>query len=76
LKNNTAFTFIELLVVITLISILTTTGVFYFSQQVSYLSLTSTLEEFSQKLTLLDRQILEREIVDYDVFFESSLSSD
>lgn len=65
LLNNKWFTLVELLVVITIISIITSTWVWYFGGFLDKQQLNSELLTFSDKIRELDYKVKRREIFDY-----------
>ena len=70
--NKKAFTFIELLVVITIITITTISWVFYFSRQVSSMWLSSKITNVKNFIDKLDNDISNKKVFDYKIYFKKN----
>ena len=67
-----AFTLIELLIVITIITILTASGVIYFFRQVSSMKLSSEIEKVVDIIDNFDSKINDKKILDYNFYFKKN----
>ncbi|MCP4524076.1 MAG: hypothetical protein GY828_07710 [Candidatus Gracilibacteria bacterium] len=67
MKNNIAFTFVEIVVVITIIAIISTTSSFYFFDFIRKKELGFDITNFESTLQQLDYNIKKQEIFDYEV---------
>lgn len=65
--NKKAFTFIELVVVITIIILISSSWVIYFFRQVSSLKLASEIEKLLNIVDKLDSEVDSRKILDYSI---------
>ena len=65
--NKKAFTFIELVVVITIIILISSSWVIYFFRQVSSLKLASEIEKLVNIVDKLDSEVDSRKILDYSI---------
>ncbi|MDQ7009477.1 MAG: prepilin-type N-terminal cleavage/methylation domain-containing protein [Candidatus Gracilibacteria bacterium] len=70
--NKKAFTLIELLIVITIITIISSTGVIYFFRQVSSLKISSEIEKVVDTIEKLDSEIDNKKILDYNIFINKN----
>ncbi|MDP2090387.1 MAG: hypothetical protein Q8K30_02210 [Candidatus Gracilibacteria bacterium] len=70
-----AFTYIELIVVITIITLLSSTGVFYFNDFVKNQELTLKVNTIEDNLKDLDKKIKNNEIFDYEIQLNTSTGS-
>ncbi|MCD5380551.1 prepilin-type N-terminal cleavage/methylation domain-containing protein [Candidatus Gracilibacteria bacterium] len=66
-KENLAFTLIELLVVVSIIAIITGTGVFYGFKQLVTIELSTKTQKVIDIIDNLDRQVDGKEIIDYSL---------
>lgn len=67
-----AFTLIELLIVVTIITLLTSSWVIYFFRQVSSLKITSEIEKVIDVIERLDSKINTKKILDYSIIIKKS----
>jgi prepilin-type N-terminal cleavage/methylation domain-containing protein len=63
-----AFTFIEIMVVISIISIVSFTSVFYFNDFIDSQEIKGILHNFSSQVELFDAETEQGKIYDYEVF--------
>ena len=66
------FTFIELVVVITIIILISSTGVIYFFKQVSSLKIASDIGKIIDIVDNLDSQVDSKKILDYEIFINNN----
>jgi competence protein ComGC len=70
--NKKAFTFIELVVVITIIILISSTGVIYFFRQVSSIKIASEIEKVVDIVDHLDSEVDSKKILDYQINIKKS----
>lgn len=70
--SKKAFTFIELLVVITIIVLISSTGVIYFFKQVSSLNVSSEIDKVIDIVDNLDSEIENKKILDYNIYIKNN----
>jgi len=70
--NKKAFTLIELLIVISIITILTSSGVIYFFRQVSSIKLSSEIEKIVDIVDNLDSEIDNKKVLDYSLYISKN----
>ena len=71
-KDNLAFTLIELLIVVSIIAIVTWTGVFYWFKQLSTIELWTKTQKIIDIIDNLDGQVENKEIIDYSMLLDIS----
>lgn len=69
MKNKNAFSFVELIIVISILSIITIFWVSSFSSQIDSLKLKSTLSKISGDIKDLDNKVNSKQIFDYEIEF-------
>lgn len=69
-ESNKAFSLIELIVVISIIAIISSSGMFYYNNFVEKLKISNSVSEIKSDLDSLDNKISKREIFDYELYFE------
>jgi len=67
-----AFSLIELIIVISIIAIISSSGMIYFNNFTDKLKINHTLSEIKSDLDSLDNKISNREIFDYELYFEKN----
>jgi len=70
-KNKFWFTLIELIVVISIITVLTSSGVLSFFGFLESQKITINIDSISEEISLLDKKINNHDIYDYELFFSS-----
>ncbi len=69
MKNKNAFSFVELIIVISILSIITIFWVSSFSSQIDSLKFKSTLSKISGDIKDLDNKVNTKQIFDYEIKF-------
>jgi len=67
-----AFTLIELLIVITIITLISSSGIFYFFRQVSSIKIASEIEKVIDIVDSLDSKVDSKKILDYKILIKKS----
>jgi len=70
--NKKAFTFIELIVVITIIVLISSTGVIYFFKQVASLKISSEIDKIMDLVDDLDSKVKNKKILDYTISIKNN----
>ena len=68
-KKRKAFSLIELIIVSSILIIVSTSGVFYFTDFIEELSFKKTINSINDNLETLDNKISKKEIFDYEIEF-------